>query len=104
MLGQWCAAGLAYADYWPLTFSEIFIILEGERTRRLRDHDEARARNFELAALISFAHHDPKNMPTFKSSQQADKPQAPADDAVDQARVRGFFIGMAMKGKAASGA
>lgn len=98
MLGQWCAAGLQYERFWALTFSEIVVILEGEGKRRQRDHDEARSRNYELAKLIGFAHHDPQNMPSFKSGSEADSKE-PVDDAADQARVRGFFIGMAMKGK-----
>lgn len=96
MLGQWCAAGLPYADFWPLTFSEIIIILDGDVKRRTRDHDDARARNYELAHLIAFAHHDPKNMPKFEASGAEVKEES---DALAQAQVRGFFIAAALKGK-----
>lgn len=99
MLGQWCAAGLPYADFWPLCFSEIITVLDGEHKRRTREHDDARARNYELAGLISFAHHDPKKMPKFQATGAAEKEQS---DAVNQAKVRGYLISLALhsgKGK-----
>lgn len=93
MLGQWCAAGLAYERFWPLTFAEIEIILRGEYKKQLRDHDEARVRNYELAQWISYAHHNPSKMPKFSTSYQDDKAKS---DAVAQERVRGWFVAMAL--------
>lgn len=99
MLGQWCAAGLPYQDFWPLTFAEIVIILDGDRKRRLRDHDDARARNYELAGLISFAQHDPKKMPKYQATEDAGKA---VSDELAQAQVRGYFIAAAMGSKGKS--
>lgn len=51
-----------------------------------------------MAALISYAQHDPKNMPAFKASGETAH-REPVDDTVSQAKVRGFFIGMALNAK-----
>jgi len=56
-------------------------------------------RNHELAALISYAFHNPKKMPDYKASQPKKKTQASADYTVDDERVRAFFIGLSLKGK-----
>ena len=93
MLGQWCAAGLQYRDFWSLTFAEIMVILEGDYKRRMREHDDARVRNYELANWISYAHHEPNKMPKFQATPDRDKE---ASDAVAQEKVRGFFIGLAL--------
>lgn len=69
------------------------VVLDGEHKRRTREHDDARARNYELAGLISFAHHDPKKMPKFQATGEAAKAKS---DAVDQAKVRGYLIGLAL--------
>lgn len=57
------------------------------------EHDEARIRNYELAGLISYAQHDPKKMPKFQPTADAEGEKS---DAVAQEQVRGFFIGMAL--------
>lgn len=62
----------------------------------MREHDEARIRNYELAGLISYAQHDPSKMPKFQTTEDGNKEQS---DALAQEQVRGFFIGMAMQGK-----
>ena len=96
MLGQWCAAGQHYPLFWELTFREICTILDGDQKRRVREHDDARARNYELAVLVSFAHHDPGKMPAFKASGADEKAKS---DELAQAQVRGFFIAAAMSAK-----
>lgn len=68
------------------------MILEGDRKRRVRDHDDERVRNYELAGLIAYAQHDPKNMPTFKATGD-DRAQS---NEADAERVRGYFIGLAL--------
>lgn len=42
---------------------------------------------------MSFAWHDPKSMPKYKP---ADAEKAEASHEADNARVRGWFIGMAL--------
>lgn len=68
-------------------------ILEGDYQRRMREHDDARARNYELANWISYAQHDPGKMPKFEATP---KPGAVKSDEVDQAKVRGYLIGLAL--------
>lgn len=65
--------------------------MKSDRKHRLREHDEARMRNYELAHWVSYAHHDPSKMPKFQASDEGDK-----SDALAQEQVRGFFIAMAM--------
>ena len=71
-------------------------ILDGEQKRRLRDHDDARARLHELAMLVSYAHHQPDKMPKFKPTRDSNKAQS---DTVAQEQVRGYFIGLALNSK-----
>lgn len=52
-------------------------------------------RNHELARLVSFAFHEPKKFPDFEPTMAA--PKREVSSAVDEARVRGFFIGLAGK-------
>ncbi|HBB81920.1 MAG TPA: hypothetical protein DC031_01285 [Sulfitobacter sp.] len=56
-------------------------------------HFAQRVQNYELAVLVSFAFHDPKKMPDPPEAEPREK-EAPRD--VDHARVRGFFMGLAM--------
>ncbi|MGB1389501.1 MAG: hypothetical protein ACPG61_11505 [Paracoccaceae bacterium] len=69
-------------------------ILRADAARLDRDNQLARARNHELAVLVSFAFHNPKKMPKFSANTK--KQELP--DEVAQAQVRAFFIGMAGKG------
>jgi len=85
-----------YDRFWDKTPAEITRILEAAIRRDERDHEEARIRNYELANLIAFAHHDPKKMPEYKPI--ASKPEAMSDE-VQQARARGAFIALALRSK-----
>lgn len=71
-------------------------MLDGDRKRRMRDHDDERARNYELAGLISYAHHEPKKMPKFKPTED---PNAEKSDELAQAQVRGYFMALAISAK-----
>lgn len=51
----------------------------------------SRALNYELAGLVSFAFHDPENMPSLV--QETQEQEIP--DEVAQAQVRAFFHGLA---------
>ncbi|ARU02968.1 hypothetical protein [Yoonia vestfoldensis] len=99
LLGHWCAAGLQYERFWPLTIAEIVLVLEGEHKRQIGQHDQARMRNYELAHWLTFAQHDPKKMPKFEPTAPVADPHASKvkSDEADQAQVRGFFIGLALK-------
>ena len=74
------------------------MVLDGAQAKRMRDHDDARARNYELAGLIGYAYHDPKKMPKFEASGAAQK-----SDELAHEQVRGFFISLAMSAKDKSG-
>ena len=91
------AAGQDYATFWDLTLREVLIILGAIRDRRDAEFDRERALNHELAMLTSYAYHSPKKMPKYKPSKA--KKDDKADEALSQAQVRGFFIGLAMQKK-----
>ena len=55
----------------------------------MRDHDDERIRNFELANLITYAHHNPKKMPRYKPTE--DKAEVKSD-ALAQAQVTWKFL------------
>lgn len=68
-------------------------ILHGGIARARAENELARQRNYELAALVAYGFHDPKNIPKYtQAGQKADLP-----DEVAQAQVRGFFIAMSKK-------
>ena len=69
-------------------------ILTGHNNARRAAHEAARVRNYELAGLISFAHHDPKKMPKYTAIGAQEKK---ASDEADQARARGLLIAMALR-------
>ncbi|WP_322889306.1 MULTISPECIES: hypothetical protein [unclassified Yoonia] len=76
-------------------------MLEGEHKRHISQHDHARIRNYELAHWLIYAQHDPKKMPKFEQTVAgagSDAGKVKSDEA-DQAQVRGFFIGMALRRK-----
>jgi hypothetical protein len=75
------------------------LVLEGAHKRQLSQHDQARMRNYELAHWLTFAQQDPKNMPKFEPTVPVRDTHAGKErsDEADQAQVRGFFIGLALK-------
>lgn len=74
-------------------------MLEGENKRQISQHDQVRIRNYELAHWLIYAQHDPKKMPKFEPTMPVAEPAAGKvkSDEADQAQVRGFFIGLALK-------
>lgn len=52
---------------------------------------------YEQAQWISFAVHDPKNLPAFQSLARPETGKEDAQRAVDDAKVRGWFIAMSMR-------
>ena len=72
--------------------------MDAEHKRRIRDHDDARSRNYEFANWISYAHHDPKKMPKFEATEAGKQ-----SDELAHEQVRGFFISLAMSAKNTSG-
>lgn len=90
---QWLSAGLDADLFWRIVPREAVMILNGDAKRRLRDHDDARARNHEAATLMAFAFHSPGKMPKFQPSRA--EAEAVSDD-VNQAKVRGYFIALAL--------
>jgi hypothetical protein len=94
-LSGWLEHGQDYETFWRLTPREVSAILRGNVARLRSESDVARHRNYELASLIAFAFHDPKEMPEFKAMSA---PQQKArDDALNHARVRGYLMALAMQ-------
>jgi hypothetical protein len=75
------------------------MILDNDRKRRVREHDDARARSYEMATLVSYAFHSPNKMPKFKPSRL--EREALSDEAA-QAHVRAHLIAWAMSGNQGS--
>lgn len=92
-MADWIVAGQDYGTFWRLTPRQISLVLNCYADRRIKEHDEARLRNFEMAQLIAYAFHSPKTMPKFKPTS------APSGPKEDEEGVRAFFIGLAMKGQ-----
>jgi len=69
-------------------------IVTAERKRRDNDFEAVRIANFELANLITFAQHDPKQMPEYKPMSAKVEP---VSDEAQQARARGAFIALALR-------
>lgn len=71
---------------------------------RARDaHELARAVAHETAQLVAFAFHAPRKMPAFQPAGRRERaaaqaPAGPRGTAADDARVRAFFIGLALSG------
>ena len=90
--------GRIMSTFWRLTPAEIAVRARCLSVqRRLREHDEARMRNHELAAWVGIAINNPKKFPKFAPTGQAGKKKE-ASTQVDDERVRAFFIGKALRG------
>lgn len=58
---------------------------------RMAEFERQRALNHQLAGLISFAFHSPKDMPEYEPLQKNERhDEAPTE--ADTAALRGFFI------------
>lgn len=86
--------GCDYDLFWRLTPAEIVLVLKGHDERLAGEIENARRLNYELAGWITFAFHNPKKMPALNPKDPKKKQQS---SAVDDARVRGFLIGLAQK-------
>lgn len=99
MRGPWLSAGRDYELFWRLTPAEISILLDADRARLATDAQRVSAASHELAHLIAFAFHDPKNIPAFgRDIGPAGEPKKEVSTEVDDVRVRAFFIGMSHAG------
>lgn len=65
--------------------------------RHLRHHDEARARDAELARLTAFAFHSPKKIPEFKPMSAPAKPKREVSTEIEIERGRAYLIGLATR-------
>ena len=88
---------LEYADFWGHTPAEIIKIITVLRAREERDFEQSRVLNFELAGLISYAHHQPDKIPKYVP-HGAEKQKT--TDEGEQARARGAFIALALLSEA----
>jgi hypothetical protein len=84
--------------FWRLTPRELLWIVQGHVRAQRQAHEAARMRNYELAQLIGFAVHDPKKMPKYEPSPDPRAKKKEVSTEADEARVRAFFINLAMRG------
>lgn len=101
-LSSWLRAGLDYEAFWHRTPREVEIILDAAVERARDRHEMRRAVSYELARLMAFAVHEPKNMPdlsplAWRRGERRD--ETPKSNEADQARVRAWFIAMALQGE-----
>ena len=61
MLKAWVEAGLEASRFWPLTYREIGIILEGARNRIIRERNDQMSLAWHIEAL-----HRSKKLPRLK--------------------------------------
>lgn len=80
--------------FWRLTPAEVSAVTAGRMACIKAAHDRSRMVAWEQANWIAYAMHDPKNLPPFKTLEAG---QTEADEAVNDARVRGWFIAQAMR-------
>lgn len=88
--------GQPYAEFWTITLREYDL-----RTRALvraeqRQIDVQRGLNQELASLITYAFHDPKNMPDYTKSSNSSKP-VEVDPKLATEQLRAAFIGLSLQ-------
>lgn len=81
--------------FWRLVPVEIIAIIEGRNKLAAREYKAQADQAHYLANLVSFAFHDPKNMP--KPGGDAPE-QNEASQEVADAQVRAFFMALSMKG------
>lgn len=73
-------------------------IIRGKHAERMAELDMLRMVAYEQAQLIAYAFHDPKKMPKFVARAKAEVSEVdPMEYTVNDARVRGWFIGMSMQ-------
>jgi hypothetical protein len=71
------------------------VVLRGRHAFIVAEHHRRRVVAYEQAQWMAFAFHDPKHMPKLQTMAEAAADTAQA--AVDDAKVRGWFIAMSMR-------
>lgn len=97
-------AGLPFEEFWRRTPREAELMLEVALERARAAQDVARAVAHETARLVAFAMHAPRKMPEFRSAGRPARAAAPGRAAggggeADDARVRAYLIGLALRGQ-----
>lgn len=93
-MSDWLAAGLEYDLFWRVRPGEMATILRGRHAFIRAEHERRRMAAYEQARWVAFAFHDPKHMPDFEPLGTS---RGAAQAAVNDAKVRGWFISMAMR-------
>lgn len=74
-------------------------VLEGEGRKMLREFDNRRALNHELACLMACAVNAPDKMPEFTPIGAEQEAEGPAvTSAADLVRAEGYLMALAMRG------
>lgn len=83
--------GESYASFWDLTPREYVIVSRAIVKRREQEIEVQRYMNHELAQLIAYAYHDPKNMPEPGKSARGPEEMTEQEGA---ARMRAGLVSL----------
>ena len=83
---MWVTCGQPIADFADATMREIRAVSRGASERAEAEVARARVLQQELATLMTFAYHKPKDMPDFTKAQ-TQKRSAPIMDEATAARM-----------------
>jgi hypothetical protein len=83
-------------DFWDRTVPEARFIIRACGRRIEAEHERQRALAHEAAQLTALAFHAPGKIPDYKPIRQ---PRVSGPTEADDARLRGFFISLALRSK-----
>lgn len=85
--------------FWDLTPREVLAILHADAARRLRDFDERRFLDHNLAHLLAFSYHEPGKMPEFHPSGKGEAPSPEPKKSTDAeiTQALGYFMSMSLR-------
>lgn len=84
--------GQPYPEFWTLTLREVVLVCDAIRERKRDEIGRARVLNQELAHLVAYAYHNPKEMPDLTKDRQ----DAPTDDETGANALRAGLLGWGM--------
>ena len=92
-MSGWVELGQPYATFWALSLREIDLISRAIIQSETAKIQANRRLNQEMASLIAYAYHDPKNIPDY-SKYKPQKEPAEVAPLVATEQLRAVFIGL----------